>query len=99
MDESPKITARFNWQIGPAFLMAVLNVLVGAFWAGAIYFKVSQNITDSETWHQQEIALHREFTDHFSKLDNVVVQVQAEYDAMRDRLSRVENRQDQSGIK
>jgi hypothetical protein len=91
----PKIKVpTINWQIGPAFFAILLQLIVGAFGAGMIYFRLDANVSKVDTLSAKVDAAQEREQTRFGKLDIFVSELKSANDYMLARITRLETKTD-----
>jgi hypothetical protein len=85
---------RITWQVGPAFFGIVLQLVAGAFAAGAIYYRLDANITKVDLLAAKVEASQNVTVDKFARVDMFTNELKISYDYIRERLARMENKLD-----
>jgi hypothetical protein len=87
----------WSWQIGPAFLAILVQAVVGVFMLGGIWYRIDTSFSKIDVLATKLDVYENQTTAKQNRFEIFMAKVQTSYDAIKDRLSRVENKIDQQG--
>lgn len=85
---------RFTKDWGLTFIAMIVQVVVLAFGLGAAYFRLDDNVAKTTTLITKFDAAQSETNKKFENVSVFIGEVKANYDAIKDRLARVESKID-----
>ena len=85
----------WTWQVGPAFLAILVQAVIAIFMLGGIWYRIDTSFSKIDTLSTKLDVYENQTTAKQNRFEVFMAKVQTSYDAIKDRLSRVENKIDQ----
>ena len=90
-DGKPKA---WTWQVGPAFISIIIQAVIFIFMLGSIWYRIDSSFTKIDVLSAKLDVVQQSANDKLNRFEIFMAQVQTSYDAIKDRLARVENKID-----
>lgn len=92
--KNPKAT--WTWQVGPAFIGIIIQIIVGVFMLGGIWYRLDTSFSKIDTLTTKLDVVQQATDAKLNRFEVFMAKVSASYDSIKDRLTRVENKMDAS---